>query len=117
MAKKKNTAAKKEGSSLKIHRPKNTVKKVMYVVKSVPDQYVFYLCDGKVLRNLNDLINSLDKMVDDVFNFHANKDKNDFSNWIRDVISEPELSMNIIGKNKHGTKYEIMRFLKKRGAI
>ncbi|MCX8147097.1 MAG: hypothetical protein N3D84_01370 [Candidatus Woesearchaeota archaeon] len=118
-AKKKKEAKKKEikekeeeTSSLKIHKP--LTRKVLFVYEDVPEQFVFYVHDGTILKNLNDLIKALDKMTDDIFYYHANKEKNDFSNWIRDIINEPLLSKVIVGKNRLETKREIINYLKKK---
>lgn len=105
------------GRGLNIHRPRVFVKKVRYVVEAVPDQYSFYLHDGKTIKNLSDLIHALDSMPDEIFYYHANDQKNDFSNWIRDIISEHELATSISGRNRLDTKKEIIRFLRKRGAF
>lgn len=121
MPKKKAAASKKEKKedkgTLTIHSPFVAARKVKYVKENVPDQFVFYVCDGKVLKNLKDLIVALDKITDDVFSYHSNKEKNDFSNWIRDIINEPVLAKIIAGKNRHSTKIEIVNFLKKRNSL
>lgn len=111
-------AAKKSGSkkgSEAIPRPRVLVKKVMYVVENVPENYVFYVSDGSIVRNLKDLIDALDTMAEDTFYHHVNDSRNDFSNWIRDIINEPSLSMMIQGKDRSSTKKEIIKYLKKRG--
>ena len=58
-----------------------------------------------------------ERMPDEIFYYHANDQKNDFSNWIRDIISEHELATSISGRNRLDTKKEIIRFLRKRGAF
>jgi len=118
--KKKSVAKRPKVSAVKKHNSMNSVKrskKVMYVSECVPEQFIFYVKDGRILKNLNDLINSLDTMTDTVFSHHANCEKNDFSNWIRDIINEPELSVSIADKGRLNTKYEIIRFLKNRGSF
>ncbi len=52
----------------------------------VLDQYVFWCHDGRVLRNLRELKDALEMMSDENYAYHANKDKNDFSNWIKEVF-------------------------------
>ncbi|MCX6707711.1 MAG: hypothetical protein NT001_06255 [Candidatus Woesearchaeota archaeon] len=103
--------------TLRISRPFSSVKKVRYVFEAVPGQYSFYLHDGRTLKNLNDLIKSLDTMPDDIYNFHANSSKNDFSNWVRDIIGEPELSLGLLSKDRAHAKAEIINFLRKRGSF
>lgn len=88
--------------------------RVRYWDENVPEQFVFFVRDGKVVKNLKELVAALDKMADDVFHHHANREKNDFSNWIRDVMQHHDLAHNILGKNKHGTKETIMIYVKRK---
>ena len=62
------------------------------VTGEAPEEYHFYLSDGRKLKNLFDLIEALENMSDDVFRHHVNEYKNDFSNWIRDVFQENDLA-------------------------
>lgn len=57
----------------------------------------FILKDGQNISSIEELVKLLPAMSDDNFNFHANKDKNDFSNWIRDVFKNKTLADAIIG--------------------
>lgn len=58
-----------------------------------PNQY-FWL-EGKVVKNLHELANSLEKMPKKVFDNHVNTEKNDFENWIREVVQDKELAEKI----------------------
>ncbi|MEK6968536.1 MAG: hypothetical protein AABX51_07970 [Nanoarchaeota archaeon] len=62
---------------------------------NVPHENPFYLNNGKVLNNLNELSNELISMDSDTFHHHVNDQKNDFSNWIKDVIHSPELAIEL----------------------
>jgi len=56
----------------------------------------FYVCDGQILKSVEDLAGSLKHdMSDEVFNSHCNAEKNDFANWITEVIGDKKLSKNI----------------------
>ncbi|MFN6944310.1 MAG: hypothetical protein ACK4ND_05145 [Cytophagaceae bacterium] len=59
-----------------------------------PEKY-FYVQDGKVLTNLDDLINYMPEISDETFAHHVNKDKNDFYNWICEVIKDEEMANSI----------------------
>ncbi len=54
--------------------------------KDVPYDKLFRLSDGKILRNLQDLKEALQEMDDKTFYEHVNSEKNDFANWVRDLI-------------------------------
>jgi predicted ribosome quality control (RQC) complex YloA/Tae2 family protein len=75
-----------------------------------PEEY-FRLVDGKVIKNLYELINSLRSMHDNTFRHHVNNEKNDFANWIRDVFKDYELAEDIL---KSKNKKEIIKRIEKR---
>lgn len=52
----------------------------------------FRLSNGRVLKNLNELLNALKSMDDETFKSHADENKNDFGNWVRDVFKDEELA-------------------------
>jgi len=55
-------------------------------------QHYFYLNNGKKLKNIAELMESLKDMDQDLFSFHVNEQHNDFASWIRDVFGEKELA-------------------------
>ena len=55
------------------------------------EQY-FWLKDGSQVKNLYDLSKALEKMPKKIFSHHVTKEKNDFSNWVRDVVGNKELA-------------------------
>ena len=58
----------------------------------VPEEYIFWVFQGPVLRSSYDLLSYLEKdSRDDQFKYHVNKDKNDFANWVSHVYGHPEL--------------------------
>ena len=59
-----------------------------------PEEY-FYLKNGRILKNLYELTNSLASMDDEIFRFHVNNEKNDFSEWIRHVLKDEELANQV----------------------
>ena len=61
----------------------------------VPPGKEFYVRDGRALRNLQDLNAALDNMSDDTFSYHANNEKSDFRNWVRDVIGDDKLAKDL----------------------
>lgn len=55
----------------------------------------FYCCDGRVLRNLYELEEFLRYCEAPDFWYHMNG-RNDFANWVRDVINDHRLSGDIL---------------------
>ncbi len=60
--------------------------------KDVPPEYSFWLCDGRVIRNLKSLADALSDMKSSTYSYHANSMKNDFADWIRDIVKDQQLS-------------------------
>ncbi len=63
---------------------------------NVPDEHAFRCCDGSVFRSLQELQGGLSGMSDESYAFHAGKDRNDFSNWVRDVIEDQKLARDLL---------------------
>ncbi|MBI4295835.1 MAG: hypothetical protein HY667_01815 [Chloroflexi bacterium] len=70
------------------------VRKVNRLADVPPDKR-FYCNDGRIFNNLEDLASALKVMSDDTFRYHANESKNDFSNWISDVIGDGKLARDL----------------------
>ena len=55
----------------------------------------FRFCNGLHIKNLHELLLAFEAIEDDVYQFHANNEKNDFSNWVKDVLGDEELASNL----------------------
>jgi alpha-amylase len=65
-------------------------------LQDVPEDKMFWCVDGRVFRNLRELAAALKDMSDETFRYHVNDHKNDFSNWIKDVIGDSTLARNLL---------------------
>lgn len=71
-----------------------------YLSDCVPER-CFWVNNGPILKNIEALSNTLPEMGSDVFTHHVSPDKNDFGNWIRDVIGDQKLANDILSsRNK-----------------
>ena len=61
----------------------------------VPEDKQFYCFDGRVLKNLSELWLALTEMSDETFSYHSNDTKADFSNWVKDVIGDEKLPLDL----------------------
>jgi hypothetical protein len=61
----------------------------------VPNENVFRCHDGLTLQGMKELGNALNSMADETYVFHANTEKNDFTNWVRDVIKDDVLAKDL----------------------
>jgi hypothetical protein len=96
MAKKVPSKAKAVGSVKKATTSKKAAAPARKSLKKAPPEYVFWCRDGSTFSDLLELAEGLRIMSDETFAFHANPDKNDFSNWIRDIIEDRELADELL---------------------
>ena len=61
----------------------------------VPKEYAFRCHDGLILQSMKQLGSALNSMTDETYIFHANTKKNDFSNWVRDIIKDGMLANDL----------------------
>jgi len=74
---------------------KNLIKKTNKPLREASQGQYFWVCDGQVLKNLQELVQALDKMTVQTFAYHVNKAKNDFANWVADVLLEKKLGADL----------------------
>ena len=61
----------------------------------VADEKRFWCQDGKVVKNIKELGKTLNDTSDDIFHYHAGEGRNDFSNWVRDVVGDNKLANDL----------------------
>ncbi len=61
----------------------------------VPDEKRFWCHDGKLVKNLGELEKALSDMSDETFHYHSGGGRNDFSNWIREVVVDEKLAKDL----------------------
>ena len=71
----------------------------------------FILSNGMKIKNPIELVGSLRTMSNKVFEHHVNPHKNDFSEWIRDVIKDNELANGVF---KAKSKDEMIKLIERR---
>ena len=64
------------------------------ILADVEPKKCFWVNNGPVIRNLHELERAIEHMSDETFRYHINKEKNDFANWIRDVLIDDKLADN-----------------------
>lgn len=60
-----------------------------------PDDKKFWCVNSNAYSTLEELENGLKSMDKATFSYHVNKDKNDFSSWIYNVIGDIELAESL----------------------
>ncbi len=68
---------------------------VQDILANVPGEYVFYLNDGRILRNMEELMDALVSMSEELYAYHVNIERNDFCNWVNDIIYDAKLASDL----------------------
>ncbi len=79
----------------------------------VPLDKVFWSSDGRVLKNLPELETALREMSDETYLYHANESKNDFAEWVNNVIGDDKLARDL---RRNATRYQASRSVAERVA-
>ena len=66
------------------------------ILMDVVPKHEFNIHMGTSIKNLQELAEALEIMNDGAFKHHVTKDRNDFSNWVRNVIEDVSLSKNLL---------------------
>ncbi|MCF7910301.1 hypothetical protein K9L16_01360 [Candidatus Pacearchaeota archaeon] len=93
----------KKNSKKTIKRKSPKIKKeyggMRVFLSKVPENKRFFCSDGSIFSDIYELEKAIRKMDKEVFASHVNSDKNDFSNWIYDVIGDISLADNLRGSS------------------
>ena len=65
------------------------------ILREVNPEQCFWVNNGPVLKNLDELSKALAEMNKDSFKHHVNKEKNDFSSWVKDILGDQKLAGDI----------------------
>jgi hypothetical protein len=84
------------------------IERILFDVK--PEQ-CFWVHNGPIVRYLYELEIAIEHMNNETFKYHVHNSRNDFANWIRDVIKDEELA-DIMLKVK--SKDEILKKVRNR---
>lgn len=76
------------------------------ILSDVDAHHHFNVHTGSGLKNIYELSEALEIMDENTFSHHVNREKNDFANWVRDVIGDLKLAEEIVNY------YERKRILK-----
>lgn len=73
------------------------------LLSDVGSGVVFFLHSGGVLKSMSELHQALKAMPKETFCFHVTKERNDFANWIRDIIGDVDLAKSLTRIRTKGT--------------
>lgn len=58
------------------------------------DSQAFVCIDGQRAKSVKDLVKVFEKMTEETYNYHVNREKNDFANWVQGVFHNGHLAAN-----------------------
>ena len=69
------------------------------VLSDCPQGLEFWTCHGTIIKNIYELHDTIQGLNEYAFRYHVNKDnhKNDFAEWIIDVLGDSELAHKLAG--------------------
>lgn len=86
----------------------------MTKVIDAPQEKCFWVHNGPIVKNLKELLAALKRMKKDTFRHHVNKEKNDFSRWVNEVLGDKELADELKKtRSKRGFMEKIAKEIKK----
>ncbi len=62
---------------------------------NMPEDKIFWVNGGQVIRNMKELAEGLKNMPEETYTYHVNEQKNDFVNWVKDVIRDETLARDL----------------------
>lgn len=73
-----------------------------YLSECVSEQ-CFWVNNGPILKGIQELANALPKMSNETFRHHVDGERNDFSNWIMQVIGDKKLAEELAKSSSKGS--------------
>jgi hypothetical protein len=83
----------------------------LVLYKQVKPEEYFILRNGIVLKNLHDLVDILEIIDDENFNFHVKAGKNDFAEWTRHVFKDENLANQLMKSKSRMEMIEVLENL------
>jgi len=71
--------------------------------------HYFYAKGGRVLRDIEDLFTYLKDISLEDFSFHVNGEKNDFANWVHDILKDKSFASALKKVNTKDAMLEVAR--------
>jgi hypothetical protein len=93
-------------------KPRIKVILIKKILGRAPEQYSFYLHDGRKLKSVFELIDELETMTDETFRKYVTETENHFANWVEHVFSEKSLADELRHlQNRIDTQRAILKHL------
>jgi hypothetical protein len=71
-------------------------KKIKKEMMNVEGEMCFWVNNGPVLKNMNELYDALKNMDQNIFDYHVNSEKNDFAKWVDEALHDADLAKKLL---------------------
>ena len=89
-------------------------------LREVYSEQCFWVNNGPVLKNMEELANALATISDETYGYHVNGERNDFSKWVNDILGDKKLANELLSsKNRQSASKKVkerLSSLKKKAA-
>lgn len=83
------------------------------VLVCAPSEHCFWTNDGRILQDLAQLRDVLADMDLDIYGHHVNKEKNDFADWVEDILQDRDCALELRKARKPKTaRGVVVRYIK-----
>src|SRR3989338_6444378 len=64
-------------------------------LRNVSTENSLWIINGDIVKSLRELLKELKIMNDEAFRYHVNKERSDFSRWIKEIIGDKKLASDL----------------------
>ena len=79
------------------------------ILADVKPEQSFWVHNGPIARNLHELKGAIEHMSPETYKHHVHDGRNDFANWVRDVLKDDDLADAVLKINSQGKLLEKVR--------
>ena len=109
----KKTAAKKKTTTAKKKAPTKKKAAAKKPLTKAEGSSAFWVTDGRVLHDMIELLDALQEMADQNYDYHALGEQNDFSQWVEHVLCDGNCAKSLgKAKNRKNAVTIVKRHLK-----
>jgi hypothetical protein len=85
--------------------------------KEVEPELRLWLSDGRVIKNIEELYKAVKNMKNNVYNEHVSSSKNEFADWVGEILGQESLASELAKANKKEAADVLKRFVEKSKSI
>lgn len=64
-------------------------------LRNVSPENSLWIINGDIVKSIRELLKELKIMNDEAFRYHVNKERSDFSRWVKEIIGDRKLASDL----------------------